>query len=203
MPSSGVIELLNTLGKLKTTKRTGWIRAGVPAPESISDHMHRAAMMAFMMDLDASVDRNRLALMCLVHDVAESKGISIFMLLALNVFCKVGDITPSDPVSREDKATMEENALIVIRGLIPGNAGSGLDTVLELWREFEHGSSVEAVIARQIDKLEMLQQAAEYERAYSLDLSQFFDSTRSVFVHPQLIEWEKNIEASRPPRGKQ
>ena len=37
---------IHTIGKLKTNKRTGWVRAGVSLPESIADHMYRMAMMA-------------------------------------------------------------------------------------------------------------------------------------------------------------
>jgi 5'-deoxynucleotidase YfbR-like HD superfamily hydrolase len=37
---SSPVEFFKALGALKTTKRTGWVRAGVALPESIADHMY-------------------------------------------------------------------------------------------------------------------------------------------------------------------
>jgi len=53
---------------------------------------------------------------------------------------------------------------------------------LNLWLEYEDGTSVEADLARQLDKFEMIVQANEYEMAQSKVLQSFFDSTQDV--HP-------------------
>ena len=61
----------------------------------------------------------------------------------------------------------------------------------------------EAAAVRQLDKLEMILQAAEYERLYwgtpqQVVLDGFFASTRGVFVHPVIKRWADQIIASRP-----
>lgn len=52
-------------------------------------------MLSFLVT-DPTVDKNRLMKMCLVHDLAESV---------------VGDITPHDGVSKEEKRQLEEVSL--------------------------------------------------------------------------------------------
>ena len=61
-------------------------------PESVADHMYRMSMLSFLIT-DSTIDKNKLMKICLVHDLAESI---------------VGDITPFDGVSIEDKRQLEE-----------------------------------------------------------------------------------------------
>lgn len=56
---SDVLSFMNTVGKLKHVKRTGWVRAGVHLPESVADHMYKMSMMVFMIR-DPSINRDRL-----------------------------------------------------------------------------------------------------------------------------------------------
>ena len=57
-----------------------------------STYIYRMSMLAFAVR-DPRVDRDRLIKICLVHDLAESV---------------VGDITPFDGVTKEDKRVLEE-----------------------------------------------------------------------------------------------
>jgi putative hydrolases of HD superfamily len=59
--------------------------------------------------------------------------------------------------------------------------------MFSLWQEFENGNCIEADIARQLDKLEMIIQADEYERQQGVRLQDFFDSTATAFSHPEVI----------------
>jgi putative hydrolases of HD superfamily len=54
--------------------------------------MYRMSMMAFLIT-DAAVNKDKLIKICMVHDLAESI---------------VGDITPYDGVSKEEKRKLEE-----------------------------------------------------------------------------------------------
>ena len=94
---------------------------------------------------DPNVDRNRLMKICLVHDLAEAL---------------VGDITPPEVsgVSKEDKKKMEEEAMRKIAKDVGGDVG---DELLELWLDYEEGWSIEAAVAKQLDKFEMIMQADE------------------------------------------
>ncbi len=60
--------------------------------------------------------------------------------------------------------------------------------ILELWLEYEEGTSVEASLARQLDKFEMIVQANEYELVHTEKrLDSFFDYTKDYFTHPEVI----------------
>jgi putative hydrolases of HD superfamily len=50
---------METVGKLKFIKRTGWIRNGIDLPESIADHMYRMSMMSWMI-ADTNINREKL-----------------------------------------------------------------------------------------------------------------------------------------------
>lgn len=45
-------------GGNQETKRTGWVNNGVKNPESVSDHMHRMAIISFLVGGDES-DRSK------------------------------------------------------------------------------------------------------------------------------------------------
>jgi 5'-deoxynucleotidase YfbR-like HD superfamily hydrolase len=59
--------------------------------------------------------------------------------------------------------------------------------ILRLWMEYEEGTSIEADLARQLDKFEMIVQANEYELANPGKILQtFFNSTNDSFSHPEV-----------------
>jgi len=60
------------------------------------------------------------------------------------------------------------------------------EEIVTLWLEYENSSSSEAVLAHQLDKLEMIMQANEYEEQQNIDLDDFFQSTRDSFSHPEV-----------------
>lgn len=126
VPATKLIDFLLIVGKLKATKRTGWVNHKVDLPESVADHMYRLAMMAFCIQ-DTSLDRNRLAKIGLVHDLAESV---------------VGDITPTEysGVSKEDKHKREVEAMNKIVSLFHDSPLLAND-VKTLWNEYELGNT--------------------------------------------------------------
>ena len=59
--------------------------------------------------------------------------------------------------------------------------------IMLLWLAYEDGDSIEADLARQLDKLEMIIQANEYECLHpEKRLDSFFRSTTDSFRHPQV-----------------
>lgn len=57
-----------------------------------------------------------------------------------------------------------------------------------LWLEYEEGGTLEADIAMQLDKFEMIVQANEYELSNpGKRLDRFFESTKDSFLHPEVI----------------
>lgn len=56
-----------------------------------------------------------------------------------------------------------------------------------MWLEYEQGTSIEADLARQLDKFEMIVQANEYEIAQpGKRLERFFETTKDSFTHPEV-----------------
>jgi putative hydrolase of HD superfamily len=56
--------------------------------------------------------------------------------------------------------------------------GAAAEEVSLLWHEYEQGQTAEAKLVKDLDKLEMIAQASEYEQAQGMDLSGFFRSTQ-------------------------
>ena len=66
--------------------------------------------------------------------------------------------------------------------------------MLELWLIYEEGSSIEASVAKQLDKFEMIVQANEYELSNpGKKLDSFFNSTAESFSHPEVCKSIVNI----------
>ncbi|EME27030.1 putative hydrolase of HD superfamily isoform 2 [Galdieria sulphuraria] len=145
--SSNLLEFLLLCGKLKETKRKGWVDHHIRYPESVSDHMYRMALFCFC-SCPNHLNRDKLVKLALVHDLGESL---------------VGDITPHDGISPEEKNRKEAEAFRKIRDEYLSSCTVGQE-LYDLWNEYENNLSEEAKFVKQVDKLEMLIQAFEYER---------------------------------------
>ncbi|VEU44259.1 unnamed protein product [Pseudo-nitzschia multistriata] len=198
--ASRTIDFLTMARGLKTTPRTGWVRQGAgPRIESVADHSWRISLMAMVAagslgststsTPEFSCDANKCIKMALVHDLAEAT---------------VGDITPHCGVSEDDKHARElaamETMVQALGGSLPGLSGESTGgEILALWKEYEEGTSHEARLVKDMDKLEMILQALEYENdgenEHSLD--GFFDSTRDKWRTPIGAAWGKEIESRR------
>ena len=148
MPRETFIEILG----LKDLDRAGWLRSGLSNVESVAAHSWGVAFLAFHL-CPEELDRQRLMEMAICHDVAE---------------IKVGDITPYDGISSEDKVAMETEAMLAISSKLP----RGVE-MLELYMEYEAGITPEARFLKLCDKLDMALQSYEYQNRTDVDLSNF------------------------------
>lgn len=140
--------------------------------------------MLSMMITDPAVNKDRLIRICLVHDLAESI---------------VGDIVPHDVrVNAQEKRRLEEAAMRKIATDLDHSEIS--QELLELWLEYEACETPEAVVAKNLDKYEMIVQADEYEREQGHDLSDFFASTKQSFSHPEVLAWAEELWGQRDKR---
>ena len=164
--ADGSLELISLLTQLKETRRSFWIDSGVPKPgESISDHVYRVAMAALVLSrIDTSLDRTTLIEMALIHDCD-----------------KVMDNDQTENGCHE----AELNAIRYCDSLLEQSGAKPLFT--DLWSCFYGDyTSAEASAVRQLDKLEIILQAAEYERRYwgtskEVNLHDFFVHKRCVY----------------------
>ena len=66
-----MIKFLQEINKLKSIKRTGWLRKNVKNPESVADHSFRVALMAYLLCPD-NLDKERMIKMALLNDLPEA-----------------------------------------------------------------------------------------------------------------------------------
>jgi putative hydrolase of HD superfamily len=135
-----------------------------------------------------TVDTNKCIQMALVHDLAEAT---------------VGDITPYCGVSDQDKHKLELEAMTKLTTDLLGTSSSlGAEMILSLWKEYEEGTTEEAKLVKDMDKLEMILQALEYENdgENKKSLDGFFDSTRGKWRTSIGEAWGQEIESRRKKR---
>jgi len=175
-----MIDFMELIGRLKHLKRTGWVIRNVPDPETISGHMYRMAILSFLVDPKVNLDKSKLIEMALVHDLAE---------------CIVGDITPHCGVSPEDKHRMEDKAMEEICKDL-GDRGTEM---LQLFREYEKQESPEARYVKDLDRIDLLMQAFEYEKRDNSpgNLQEFFNATQEKINDPFLGDIVKEINSQR------
>ncbi|XP_047164938.1 5'-deoxynucleotidase HDDC2 [Vigna umbellata] len=178
--TSSVIDFLSLCQSLKTTKRTGWSRKGVKNPESIADHMYRMGLMALIAPDVPGFDRNKCIKLAIVHDIAEAI---------------VGDITPIDGVSKKEKTYLEKTALDHMCKVLGG--GSAATEITKLWMEYESNFSLEAKFVKDLDKVEMILQALEYEDEQGKNLEEFFRSIAGKFQTETGKAWASEIVSRR------
>ncbi|KAJ8270743.1 hypothetical protein GJAV_G00118730 [Gymnothorax javanicus] len=177
---NNMLKFMKLIGQLKRVPRTGWVYRNVKQPESVSDHMYRMSMMALTIT-DRNINRDRCMKLALVHDMAE---------------CIVGDIAPADNISKAEKHRREEEAMKHLTGLLQDDLKK---EIYELWNEYEQQSSPEARLVKELDQLEMILQAHEYEELEQTPgrLQEFFDSTQGRFHHPEVLQLVKSLNEER------
>lgn len=175
-----MLQFMKLVGQLKRVPRTGWVYRNIKQPESVSDHMYRMSMMALTIQ-DISVNKERCMKLALVHDLAE---------------CIVGDIAPADNVSKAEKHRREKDAMVHITGLLDDGLRK---EIYNLWEEYETQSSPEAKLVKELDNLEMIIQAHEYEELEGKPgrLQEFFVSTEGKFHHPEVLGLVKSLNEER------
>ena len=138
--------------------------------------MYRMALSIFL--LPSNFDTSKLIKMALVHDLAESI---------------VGDITPYDGVTVEDKKNRELLAMIEIGKLIPEESKN---EIMKLWQEYEDCFTEDSWIVKDLDKFDMILQGFEYEKIHQIDLSSFFEGI-SVFRTSIIRKWAEEVYEQR------
>jgi putative hydrolase of HD superfamily len=143
--------------ELKNVTRAGWVRAGVANPESVAAHSWGMSMLALKL-CPEGLNLARVLSLCLVHDLPE---------------VRVGDLTPHDDCST--KAEDERAAMVALA-----------PEWIDLFDEYEQGSTPEAMFVKQLDKLDMGLQAKVYQNQQGLDLKEFIESAERKISDPSL-----------------
>ena len=174
--------LLDQVNHLKQLPRTGWLLANVSQPESVADHTTATAILALFLaetvnrdlaanGLTAPLDVSKVVRLALLHDLAESELTDLPKRAAL----LLGEAA---------KHRAEAQAMGQILAGLPDAEG-----YLALWSEYDGGSTPEARLVKDADKLEMVHQALAYARRGHANLDEFvqdhlwrYAASRSLFA---------------------
>lgn len=198
------IKFFIELGKLKTTRRTGWLLREVRDPESIADHSFRLGILAWLLPQikKYDIDTDKVLKMGLIHDMCEVYA---------------GDATPYDDLvtpnaeenrellakwprrNKEEKERLallkhekEKKGLEKLLSLLPNKIH---DEFMDLWMEYENGDSREGRFVRQLDRLETLMQALEYEdEKRLLSIKSFWEQVKELIDDPILLEFMEELD---------
>jgi len=135
--SMSLLDPLLRLTALSRMPRTGWLQAGVPAPESVAAHSLGAALVALALAprVRPPVDVDRCVALAAVHDAPEAL---------------LGDL-PKSAVEHLPAGAKEHAEAGAAQALL----GPLNDTALARFREFADQSTREARLARLCDKLHL------------------------------------------------
>ena len=153
----------------------------------MAGHMFRMAVMAMLFEAekyDSAILNGSAVVISVVHDIAE---------------CIVGDLTPSDPVSPEEKHKLEMDAMkTLVKNLPTGRMSLEFHNAFERY-ETQHVDDPEAKLTKDLDKFDMIMQAFEYEQRgkKGLFLEQFFTSTQNVLTTSGVKKWDCHLRKTR------
>lgn len=144
-----LIGFAQIIGRLKETRRSGWVsQVSIANPESVAEHSFRCAILAMCLGAFENADTDKLIKMLLLHDIHEAL---------------TGDY---DSYAKREKGlrkvqTQEKTAIRDVLSPLPSDLKV---EYLSIWEEFEDKKTPEALLANDIDKIEMIFQALEYEK---------------------------------------
>lgn len=170
--TTGLLDVLS----LKALPRSGWVRKGVPAPESVAAHAWGVAWLVLVL-LPESLDLSRALSYAVLHDLPE---------------IRVGDLTPHDGVGAADKHAREHAAMVALAKTVPRGPA-----LLRTWEAYEAQADPESRFVRELDRLDMALQAVRY--AEDTDATDGFDeflaSAARVITDPVLVPWLDALRA--------
>lgn len=175
--TADILGFYNQVAKLKKLIRKGWELHGVPDPESVADHIFGVSLLALLYAKRFDLNVETAIIIAIIHEVGETV---------------VGDITPNDGVAREEKSRLEENAACKLLSQVDPDG-----KLLELWKDFEYKRTKEGRLIKELDKLEMVLQAHNYEKETGIPLDEFFSFTESTLETDELLSALKQIYGSR------
>jgi len=148
MKEKDFLEFAKIVGELKKIPRTGWKERKIKNPESVADHSFRTALLGMVLSDSEKLDTEKIIRMLLLHDIEESVS---------------GDITAIYK-SKMNKTYLRKNQTRAMKKVLLPLPKDLRNKYLSLWMEMEEGKTLEAKYCKDIDKLEMMIQASDYER---------------------------------------
>ncbi|MEU8025517.1 HD domain-containing protein [Micromonospora haikouensis] len=147
-------------GVLKRAARTGWWFAGVKHPETIAEHSHRTALIGMILAAMEGADPARVTMLCVLHDTQETRTTDLPHIAKRYLTAAPHTTITADQVADCPPAVT--------------------DTITAAVTEYEAGETLDAIVARDADKLECLVQAVEYRHQGIDNVQRWIDSSRAA-----------------------
>ena len=169
--AAAIVTLLDHGSILKRLPRMGWLLNGVIPCESVADHTAGVALLTLVLagtintdwrseGLDAPLDVGRAVTLAVLHDLAES--------IVTDLPKRSAELLGSEAKHSAEAAAIDS---------LLANLPSGHDYAI-LWSEYGARATPEARLVADADKLEMVHQALQYERAGHRTLDEFWRGHR-------------------------
>lgn len=141
--------------QLKDKIRRGWELWNIDRKrvESVAEHIYGTCILAISIDseFDLNIDIYKVVMMLVLHEIEE---------------VKIGDLTPFDKVTKEEKRKMGKQAVQEILNSLSKKAD-----YMELIEEFEEMKTRESIFAKMCDKLEADIQCKLYCEEKCIDIN--------------------------------
>ena len=180
-----LLDLCLELQILDRVPRSGYVLRGVDHPESVTEHSWHVLFLVWALGSRiAGLDVQRAVEIALVHDLAE---------------LRIGDLprVASRYFPEGAKKSAELAAMGEILAPLPERA-------LDLYREYQEGTTPEARLVKACDKLQLMLKVAVYERWGTGALGEFWDNPENFpdggfEVVKELFEALRERRAATPP----
>ncbi|NBE81250.1 HD domain-containing protein [Micromonospora rubida] len=149
-------------GVLKSAARTGWWFAGVKHPETIAEHSPRTALIGMILASMEGADPARVTMLCVLHDTQETRTTDLPHIAKRYLTAAPNTTITADQVADCPPAVT--------------------DTITAAVTEYEAGETLEAIVARDADKLECLVQAVEYRHQGIDNVQRWIDSSHAALT---------------------
>jgi len=179
-----IIEFSRLIGKLKRTERTGWKTwVKIENPESVADHIFRTAVLGMLISDIKKLNTEKIVRMILLHDLSEA-------------LMGDWDYYAKRKLGEEKKEQREKESFDKIISLLPREVR---EKYLGIVKELMNKESEEAKLVKQIDNLEMIMQALEYEKeGYSKErLDAFWRFHKKDFKDKDFLNLFELLEKER------
>ena len=198
-----IFNFLIEVGKLKRMPRRGWVINQIKKPESIAEHIFRAAIMGWILGKEKTgLNVERLLKMALIHDLCEIYA---------------GDETPYDSILPKNKKKLRElmktwprfpssererkiyskhqREKKSLKKLVTGLPKNFKNEILNLWLDYESCLTPEGRFLHQADRMENFLQAYEYWKKYkNPPLGPWWLWAREFFDDPLLLKFMEVLE---------
>ncbi len=187
---AGLLDFLRAAERLKTVTRSAYTSAG--ERESVAEHSWRLSLMALLLAREfPEVDFARLVKICLVHDLGEAIG---------------GDVPAPEQARRRaagatgGKAADERRDLVMLVQPLPPPLR---EEITALWDEYEAAATLEAQLAKGLDKLETILQhtqglnPSDFDYRFNLTYGQAYTA-----AHPILAAIRARLDQATEARAR-